>query len=180
MIYLYYLCNRHTLFNILSWLSVTRTDPGIRLSVSKRLSCVDTWQISKWFKISNLNFSWIKFPVTEKLTNGTLVSPTPVCFERQWCLGHTLEHSDIVWQGFAAWWDHEILIMSNDILLHYAGILPPEIHCRQNVILMMTSSNRNIFRVTGPLCGEVTGHGRIPLTKASGAELWCFLCSKPE
>ena len=27
---------------------------------------------------------------------------------------------------------------------------------------MMTSSNGNIFRVTGPLCGEFTGHRRIP------------------
>ena len=26
----------------------------------------------------------------------------------------------------------------------------------------MTSSNGNIFRVTGPLCGEVTGHGEFP------------------
>ena len=32
---------------------------------------------------------------------------------------------------------------------------------------MMTSSNGNIFRVTGPLCGEFTG----PRTKASDAEL---------
>ena len=29
---------------------------------------------------------------------------------------------------------------------------------------MMTSSNGNIFRVTGPLCGEFTGHRRIPRT----------------
>ena len=27
---------------------------------------------------------------------------------------------------------------------------------------MMTSSNRNIFRVTGPLCGEFTGPGEFP------------------
>ena len=45
---------------------------------------------------------------------------------------------------------------------------------------MMTSSNGNIFRVTGPLQGESTGHRRIPLTKASTAELWCFLWSAPE
>ena len=32
---------------------------------------------------------------------------------------------------------------------------------------MMTSSNGNIFRVTGPLCGEFTCHRWIPLTKAS-------------
>ena len=43
----------------------------------------------------------------------------------------------------------------------------------------MTSSNGNIFRVTGPLCGEVTGHRWIPRTKASDAELWCFLWSAP-
>ena len=39
---------------------------------------------------------------------------------------------------------------------------------------MITSSNGNIFRVTGPLCGEFTGHRWIPHTKASDAELWCF------
>ena len=31
---------------------------------------------------------------------------------------------------------------------------------------MMTSSNGNIFRVTGHLCGEFTGHGWIPRSKA--------------
>ena len=45
--------------------------------------------------------------------------------------------------------------------------------------VMMTSSNGNIFRFTGPLCGEFTGHRWIPLTKASDAEL-CFLWSGPE
>ena len=40
---------------------------------------------------------------------------------------------------------------------------------------MMTSSNGNIFRVTGHLCGEFTGARWIPRTKASDAELWCFL-----
>ena len=42
---------------------------------------------------------------------------------------------------------------------------------------MMTSSNGNIFRVTGHLYGEFIGHRWIPLTKASDAELWCFLCA---
>ena len=44
---------------------------------------------------------------------------------------------------------------------------------------MMTSSNGNIFRVTGPLWGEFTGDRWIPHTKASDAELWCFLWSAP-
>ena len=39
---------------------------------------------------------------------------------------------------------------------------------------MMTSSNRNIFHVTGPLWGEYTGHRWIPIIKASDAESWCF------
>ena len=45
---------------------------------------------------------------------------------------------------------------------------------------MMTSSNANIFRVTGPLCGEFTGHRWITRTKASDAELWCFPWSAPK
>ena len=44
----------------------------------------------------------------------------------------------------------------------------------------MTSSNENIFRVTGPLWGESIGHLWFPLTKASDVELWCFLWSTPE
>ena len=39
---------------------------------------------------------------------------------------------------------------------------------------IMTSSNGNIFRVTGPLCGEFTDDRWIPRTKASDAGLWCF------
>ena len=42
---------------------------------------------------------------------------------------------------------------------------------------MMTSSNGNIFRVTGQSCGEFTGHRWIPRTKASDAALWGCLWS---
>ena len=45
---------------------------------------------------------------------------------------------------------------------------------------MITSSKGSIFSVTGLLCGEFTGHRWIPRTKASDAELWCFLWSAPE
>ena len=38
--------------------------------------------------------------------------------------------------------------------------------------IMMMSSNGNIFRITGQLCGEFSGPRWIPRTKASGAELW--------
>ena len=62
--------------------------------------------------------------------------------------------------------------MSNDIELLCVG----QVWYRCN---MMTSSNGSIFRVTGPLWGEFTGHWWIPLPKASDAELWCFLWSAP-
>ena len=42
------------------------------------------------------------------------------------------------------------------------------------ILFMMTSSNGNIFRVTGPLWGGFTGHRWIPHTKASDVELWFF------
>ena len=40
---------------------------------------------------------------------------------------------------------------------------------------IMTSSNANTFRVPDPLWGKSIGHRWIPFTKASDAELWCFL-----
>ena len=50
----------------------------------------------------------------------------------------------------------------------------------RSLLDMMTSSNGNIFRVTGHLCGKFTGHRWISHTKASDAELWCLLWSAPE
>ena len=50
----------------------------------------------------------------------------------------------------------------------------------KNTINIMTSSNGNIFRVTGPLCAEFTGPWWMPITKASDADLWCFLWSASE
>ena len=44
-------------------------------------------------------------------------------------------------------------------------------------VYMMTSSNGNIFRVTGHLYGEFTGHRWFPRRKTSDTELWCFLWS---
>ena len=59
----------------------------------------------------------------------------------------------------------------------YTRFIPYSITAMSNERLgaMMTSSNENIFRVTGHLCGEFTGPRWIPRTKASDAELWCFL-----
>ena len=43
------------------------------------------------------------------------------------------------------------------------------------LIFMMTSSNGNIFLITGPLCREFTDHRWIPRTQTIDMELWCFL-----
>ena len=46
---------------------------------------------------------------------------------------------------------------------------------RMRVYRMMTSSNGNTFRVTGPLCGEFTGHRWIPFTKPVTRSLDIFI-----
>ena len=53
-------------------------------------------------------------------------------------------------------------------------------HVIECAVNMMTSSNGNIYRVTGHLYGEFTGPRWIPHTKASDAELWCLPWSAPE
>ena len=55
----------------------------------------------------------------------------------------------------AAFW-HAILTYVNKYA-HDVVVL-----CVAKVVSMMTSSNGNIFRVTGPLCGEFTGPGEFP------------------
>ena len=45
-------------------------------------------------------------------------------------------------------------------LFRWTGAMP-SYDCR-SYDCMMTSSNENIFRVTGPLCGEFTGTGEFP------------------
>ena len=74
-------------------------------------------------------------------------------------------------------WRHQVMTWTN---VDLSSVRSSDIHLRtisqqaSTPSLMMTSSNGNIFCVTGPLCGEFTGHRWIPLTKASDAELWCF------
>ena len=74
--------------------------------------------------------------------------------------------------SFASWWPFwlRLYVLTHCGLVMIYGFREPGIS-------MMTSSNRNIFRVTGHLCGEFTGPQWIHRTKASDAELWCFLWS---
>ena len=46
-------------------------------------------------------------------------------------------------------------------------------------INMMTSSNGTIFRVTGPLCEEFTGHGEFPAQRQwRGALIFSLICAR--
>ena len=49
-----------------------------------------------------------------------------------------------------------------DPLQHKGRLCRYGIYKIKIVFIMMTSSNGNIFRVTGPLCGEFTGPGEFP------------------
>ena len=69
--------------------------------------------------------------------------------------------------------DHWVIVwIGNNVEMSGIQVISPKWHRLGSH--MMTSSNGNIFRVTGPLCGEFTGHRWIPRTKASDAELWSF------
>ena len=47
-------------------------------------------------------------------------------------------------------------------LTHFSLVTPYGV---RDLLSMMTSTNGNIFRVTGPLCGEFTGPGEFPVQR---------------
>ena len=61
-----------------------------------------------------------------------------------------------------------------------AKLVMSSVYWRYVSFLWWRHQMETFFRVTGPLCGEFPGHRWIPHTKASDAELWCFLWSAPE
>ena len=89
------------------------------------------------------------------------------------------------WSGHPDMWRHLInCCPSPEALVRLVhtkplGALFCLVYSRVLRCFIMTSSKGNIFRVSTPLCGEFTDRRWIPLTKASDAELWCFLWSAP-
>ena len=85
-------------------------------------------------------------------------------------------------QATMACWHRIRTFWASSVQLDAMGMVPVSMVSLQLVVLfernmgmnMMASSNGILFRVTGHLCGEFTGHRWIPRTKASDAELWCF------
>ena len=120
-------------------------------------------------------------------SNSAVESETKLVVRNKWILRvwSWLEPDSIigfsVWlnltpknRNVSFWWAYRFAVRSNIRLFGLSW-------CQwQQEKITMTSSNGNIFRVTGPLWGESTGHRWIPRTKASDAEIWCFLWSAPE
>ena len=82
------------------------------------------------------------------------------------------------------WWPHMEVGVSAKFLQYFNTLymfvsLHRKTHRNERATTWWPSSNGSIFRATGPLCGEFIGHRWIPLTKASDADLWCFLWSVP-
>ena len=80
-----------------------------------------------------------------------------------WLANHTLVGPNHIWNDWLLWLKRTIPINVDYWTLKH-----------KQLYYMMTSSNGIIFRVTDALYGEFTCHQWIPLTKASGVELWCF------
>ena len=60
--------------------------------VSPQLSCGDTCQIWMWFEESTCIFARSKILLTEKLTNGALVTPTPGSLESRYSTAAVSQH----------------------------------------------------------------------------------------
>ena len=117
---------------------------------------------------------WRRSKKTSKLrVTGLCTGNSPVT-------GEFLAQMAINVENVSIWWRHHKLF---DVCqLPSTKEVPPNFVSKKDQYqnTMMTSPNENFFRVTGPVWEETTGNRWIPLTKASDAELWCFLWSAPE
>ena len=149
---------------------------SLKKTSNKQSSC-------RWFETPGLSCEWwtVPFPLCDSLPHAFLFPFALYPYDwiinvdiwnivseistkhSEWSFGETLSNNFYDWG----------IVVRNSYI---AGFL----NTRDQSNFMMTSSNGNIFRVTGHLCGEFTGPRWIPHTKASDAELWCFLWSASE
>ena len=115
------------------------------------------------FSFSSQSFKAVDF--SQLVCSNVLFTQTQRNFSIQISIK---ENYNATWVRKASFWKEAVLF-----IFRFRGEV-------ENCLSMMTSSNGNIFRVTGLLCGEFTGYWWIPRTKSSDAELWCFLWSAPE
>ena len=157
----------------INWLTPGRCGCNLQWVIFKLISRIDILNIS-W----ETAVSWMQHDLTDD--QSTLVLVIAWCRRQQDIWANVLcRHMARVTRPQ---WVNVYFIGIGIILI---AITDDVIRTKENITipwayLMMTSSNGNTFHVTGPLCGEFSGHRWILRTKASDAELWCFLWSTPE
>ena len=126
------------------------------------------------------------FTVNREL-KPSLISPYHIGAQC-WQLCKHLIHGQVLWQ-----YGIRLRVINDLLFLNHNGdakspswrlkssastlLVQPLVQGNSQKNYTVTASNGNIFRVTGHLCGEFTGRRGIPRTKASDADLWCFLWS---
>ena len=93
-------------------------------------------------------------------------APLPLTHRRSSC---TFTSNKLLWWIIVAKttssWHLTALLDRPESLISYCKIISANEQVKLTLPYIMASSNGNIFRVTGPLCGEFTGHGWIPCTQ---------------
>ena len=120
----------------------------------------------------------ITYPLLQEWNNRRRHTPYEARPSQNWPKITTSDHVHQIFITSCTWFKRGVLCdrgLSNFLsnCIHFAS----SIKYRVTFNIMMTSSNGNIFRVTGPLCGGIHRSRWIPHTKASDAELWCLLWS---
>ena len=145
---------------------------------------------------------WCRILMGFLLMNGSLSSAIEFHFVRKWKRemfskfhpNQTINHMQIMQQGFVVYMLHIMLLkllgleeldeptpLSPPILfVIFQQVLRRGLFSNSLLTTTLSNHNGNISRLTGSLWWESTGHQWIPLTKANGADLWCFLWSAPD
>ena len=142
--------------------------------------------ISIWFVVSNHLFSHMKISLyfTHDISDNRYICQHPYCITFTNILTPTVYYwhdyidteADTFWmcQGyFTVLCIHNRSGASYRRFTLFLGLFVI-------VFSMVTSSNWNMFRLTGSLHGEFTSHQWNPLTKISDMELWYVRLSAPE
>ena len=116
--------------------------------------------VKSWTRVTKLDSwgGWSRYSMRARWTSDFSLATISVGEERDWS-----KHLDYLCYTYTIIYYH---ILTDDRI--------------SITTYMMMSSNRNIFRVSGHLCGEFTGPRWIPHTMANHAELWCFVWSASE
>ena len=137
---------------------ITITLPLFNLKINMHMTPFSHWKQGPWFNIKMSSYQ----------------------YRKSHCGDKTILRSSYLHNGIPYTGKMTSLYWNRALAKHSWRTRPIPWLLMLQLVSMMTSSNGNIFRVTGHLCGEFTRDQWIPRTKASDTELWCFLWSASE